>query len=90
MAVTYGYDKNTDYKKLMDEAVKAGDYARAAIYEQQRNEKIAGEGLTQYGATNQYSTYLPGSQKFDNPYKYNDAKEAFTDAINKLKEILPQ
>lgn len=69
MSVTYGYDKNTDYKKLMDEAVKAGDYARAAIYEQQRNEKIAGEGLTQYGATSQYSAYLPGSQKFDNPYK---------------------
>jgi len=65
----YGYDKNTDYKKLMDEAVKAGDYARAAIYEQQRNEKIAGEGLTQYGATNQYSAFLPGSQRFENPYK---------------------
>ena len=28
-------------------------------------------------------------RKFDNPYKYNDAKEAFTDAVNKLKEILP-
>ena len=26
---------------------------------------------------------------FDNPYKYNDAKEAFTDAVNKLKELLP-
>ena len=29
-------------------------------------------------------------RKFDNPYKYNDAKEAFTDAVNKLKEILPR
>lgn len=28
-------------------------------------------------------------RRFDNPYKYNDAKEAFTDAVNKLKEILP-
>ena len=28
-------------------------------------------------------------RKFENPYKYNDAKEAFTDAVNKLKEILP-
>jgi sugar phosphate isomerase/epimerase len=28
-------------------------------------------------------------RKFDNPYKYNDAKEAFTDAVNKLKELLP-
>ena len=28
-------------------------------------------------------------RSFENPYKYNDAKEAFTDAVNKLKEILP-
>ena len=28
-------------------------------------------------------------RKFDNPYKYNDMKEAFTDAVNKLKELLP-
>ena len=28
-------------------------------------------------------------RKFDNPYKYNDTKEAFTDAVNKLKEIMP-
>ena len=28
-------------------------------------------------------------RSFDNPYKYNDAKEAFADAVCKLKEILP-
>ena len=28
-------------------------------------------------------------RSFDNPYKYNDAKEAFTDAVHKLKELLP-
>ena len=28
-------------------------------------------------------------RSFDNPYKYNDAKEAFTDAVRKLKELLP-
>ncbi|MBO5945622.1 MAG: sugar phosphate isomerase/epimerase [Clostridia bacterium] len=28
-------------------------------------------------------------RKFENPYKYNDQKEAFTDAVVKLKEILP-
>ena len=28
-------------------------------------------------------------RKFDNPYKYHDPKEAFTDAVNKLKELLP-
>ena len=28
-------------------------------------------------------------RSFDNPYKYNDAKEAFADAVRKLKELLP-
>lgn len=28
-------------------------------------------------------------RSFENPYKYNDAKEAFSDAVSKLKEILP-
>ena len=29
-------------------------------------------------------------RRFDNPYKYNDMKEAFVDALNKLKEQLPE
>lgn len=29
-------------------------------------------------------------RSFDNPYKYNDPKDAFTDAVNKLKELLPR
>ena len=29
-------------------------------------------------------------RRFDNPYKYNDMKEAFVDALNKLKELIPQ
>lgn len=29
-------------------------------------------------------------RRFDNPYKYNSEKEAFTDAVIKLKELLPQ
>lgn len=69
---TYGYDKNTDYSKLIEEAVKAGDMARAAIYEAQRNEKIAGEGLAEYQQTNQYASYLPGSYTgtgYINPYQ---------------------
>ncbi len=53
------YDPNEDYKKKMDEAAAAGDYAAAARYEQQRNAKIQGEGLTQYQTTNQYGQYLP-------------------------------
>ena len=68
-APVYGYSKDVDYSKLMQEAAAKGDYARAAIYEAQRNEKIAGEGLTQYQRTNQYASYLPGSsQGYKNPY----------------------
>ena len=70
-APTYGYNKDTDYSKLIEEAIKAGDMARAAIYEAQRNEKIAGEGLSQYQTTNQYATYLPGTydgKGYENPY----------------------
>lgn len=29
-------------------------------------------------------------RKFDNPYKYEDQKSAFADAVNKLKELLPR
>ena len=57
----YGYDKDTDYSQKMSEAAAAGDYASAARYEQQRNEKIKGEGLTQYQPTRQYAQYLPKS-----------------------------
>ena len=70
-APVYGYSKDVDYSKLMQEAAKKGDMARAAIYEAQRNEKIAGEGLTQYQKTNQYASYLPGSSSgsgYKNPY----------------------
>lgn len=70
-APVYGYSKDVDYSKLMQEAAEKGDYARAAIYEAQRNEKIAGEGLTQYQRTNQYASYLPGSSQgsgYKNPY----------------------
>lgn len=58
----YGYDKDTDYSQKMSEAAAAGDYASAARYEQQRNEKIKGEGLTQYQPTSQYTQYLPKQQ----------------------------
>lgn len=64
---TYDYDPNVDYMKKMQEAAASGDYEQAAKYEQQRNEKIKGEGLSQYEQTNQYSRYLPKTtgQKMD-------------------------
>ena len=46
MATKYKYDKNTDYAALMEQAAQRGDHASAAIYEQQRNAKIRGEGMT--------------------------------------------
>lgn len=58
---TYGYDRDTDYSRKMSDAAAAGDYAAAARYEQQRNEKIRGENMTQYQPTSQYAQYLPKS-----------------------------
>lgn len=58
MATKYKYDKNTDYQALMDDAARRGDYTSAAIYEQQRNAKITGEGLD-YAPTANYEQYLP-------------------------------
>ena len=53
------YDSNIDYQAEIDKAVADGDYAKAAIYEQQRNQKIHDMGLN-YGTTNKYSQYLNG------------------------------
>lgn len=58
MAMKYKYDKDTDYQALIDKAVQGGDYTSAAIYEQQRNAKISGEGLD-YAPTGKYEQYLP-------------------------------
>lgn len=76
--MTYGYNRDTDYSALIADAVANGDYASAAIYEAQRNEKIAGEGL-QYEQTNQYASYLPSS--YTNPYT-----DALNDAIANLQD----
>ena len=62
------YDSKTDYQALINQAVSAGDYGQAAIYEQQRNSKIsemnsAGTNTNTYQMTNLYSGYL-------NAYRY--------------------
>ena len=59
MATKYKYDKDTDYAALMEQAAQRGDHASAAIYEQQRNAKIRGEGMTDQEQTNDYAQYLP-------------------------------
>ena len=59
MATKYKYDKNTDYAALMEQAAQRGDRTAAAVYEQQRNAKIRGEGMTDQTQTNDYAQYLP-------------------------------
>ena len=59
----YGYDPNVDYQALINDAVAAGNYQLAAIYELQRNAKIAGQGMD-YEQTNLYSSYLPGGVNY--------------------------
>lgn len=57
------YDYNTDYMALMQEAAAKGDFNAAALYEQQRNQKIAdadAAGTNKWNAvaTNDYAKYL--------------------------------
>ena len=59
MATKYKYDKDIDYTARINEAVRRGDRAAAAVYEQQRNAKVRGEGLTQYAVTLDYLPSLP-------------------------------
>ena len=59
MATKYKYDKDTDYAALMERAAQRGDNAAAAIYEQQRNAKIRGEGMTDVTQSHDYAQYLP-------------------------------
>lgn len=63
----YNYDPNTDYMAEMDKAVAGGDLESAAVYEQQRNQKItdmdaAGKNGRGHVTTDFYSQYLPGSE----------------------------
>lgn len=76
MAMKYKYDKDTDYKALMDRAAQNGDYAAAAVYEQQRNAKIAGEGLDR-PETADYARYLPYEVTRD----YDDSSRAQAQAL---------
>lgn len=75
----FDYDPNVDYMKKMQEAAEKGDMEAAARYEQQRNEKIAGEGLTQYEQTSNYAQYLPKStaQQLDEILEQIKGKKPF-------------
>lgn len=56
------YDPNVDYQQQMNDAAEKGDFLSAAGYEQQRNEKIAGEGLD-YTPTQKYQPYQQAYQQ---------------------------
>lgn len=80
----YDYDPNEDYMEKMQEAAARGDYEAAARYEQQRNEKIRGEGLNQYAQTNDYAQYLPKTtaQQMDEILKQYQERAPFSFDLN--------
>ena len=77
MATKYKYDKDTDYAALMEQAARRGDNAAAAVYEQQRNAKIRGEGMAGQEQTSDYAQYLPIEDVPD----YDDAHRRKAEAL---------
>ena len=66
------YEKDKDYQALINAAVESGNMKDAAKYEQQRNAKIAGEGITNYGQTSNYTDYLDYTPGIDYSKKAGD------------------
>ena len=81
------YNKDTDYTALIEQAVNSGNYAGAALLEQQRNQKIADMKLD-YDQTNQYSQYLPNNGtnpnggSADAVYTYNAGQDGAKGRMN--------
>lgn len=74
------YDKSTDYSVLMNQAANQGNYGLAAQYEQQRNEKIAGEKMN-YSPTYNYQGYYTSSPQ-DSFQQYKDSMNSAISAYN--------
>lgn len=87
----FGYDKDVDYQKLIDDAVKAQDWTRAAVYEAMRNEKIAGEGAP-YEPTYNYASYLPGGAATAQPEGQTapGAAQTGVEQVNLQASVMPQ
>ena len=85
----YGYDPNVDYQALINEAVAAGNYQLAAIYELQRNAKIAGQGMN-YEQTNLYSSYLPGGANYSSTTTTYPNLSDLSPMINQLYDAADQ
>lgn len=96
---TPSYNVGTDYASMVEKAAKNGDYAAAAYYEQQRNKKIAGEGITQYQPEYTYQKYAKDyddAQRAELERGYRTAAEKAQEtgylesALNMLQEQLKQ
>ncbi len=81
------YDK--DYQALIDKEVAAGNYAKAAEYEQLRNEKITNLGLD-YATTNKYAGWLDktdygtvGKQQMASGADWQDVLNTYESRYNK-------
>lgn len=62
------YEPNVDYSALIGQAETEKNYDAAALYEQQRNEKIAAENLP-YTQTNTYTDYAEAKQQAEAYYE---------------------
>ena len=78
------YDASVDYMKKIQEAADRGDLEQAAYYEEKRNEKIKGEGLSQYSLTHQYEAYLPKTtaKKMEEVLNKLHSREPFSYDLN--------
>ena len=63
------YDKDVNYQAEINKAVARGDYAAAKTLEQQRNAKIAGEGIKDYSMTTTFQNYNPSPAASSPSYK---------------------
>lgn len=82
---SYGgfYDKSANYEAQIQDAVAKGDFTAAAQYEQMRNNKITGEGLS-YGTTDRFSDYLPGKSTAEKTGYVPGQLDSGSDYINKM------
>lgn len=92
MATKYTYDKKKDYQAMINQAVDAGDFRSAALYEQQRNQKIddmntAGTNAKGHQKTDLYSQYLNGGTNTAQGYlsEMASSRKSPTDSENYAK-----
>ncbi|MEA4920811.1 MAG: hypothetical protein VB078_07815 [Clostridiaceae bacterium] len=79
------YNKDVDYRALIDKAASVGDYRTAAELEKQRNEKIAGEGM-RYQTTSDYSGWLDKTdygEKIQSAVNDGKSKQAVSNLLEK-------